>query len=109
MQLSLNMLAVTRLVLRDVNIAASTALQTLFDDGRERGVSCGCNIVMPNVSPREVRKNYQLYDNKPCVEEERTDCCGCLESRIGSIGRRVGWNEWGCSPHYEKRMTVAPA
>lgn len=109
MQLSLNMLAVTRLVLRDVNIAASTALQTLFDDGRERGISYGCNIIMPNVSPREVRKNYQLYDNKPCIEEERTDCRGCLETRIGSIGRRVGWNEWGCSPHYEKRMTVAPA
>ncbi len=108
MQLSLNMLAVTRLVLRDVNIAASTALQTLFEDGRERGVAYGCNIVMPNISPREVRKNYQLYDNKPCVEEERTDCRGCLEGRIASVGRRVGWNEWGCSPHYGKR-TAAPA
>jgi biotin synthase len=107
MQLSLNMLAATRLVLRDVNLAASTALQTLFEDGRERGLSYGCNIIMPNISPREVRKNYQLYDNKPCIEEERADCRGCLEARIGSVGRRVGWNEWGCSPHYEKRTTPA--
>jgi biotin synthase len=103
MQLALNMLAVTRLVLRDVNLAASTALQTLYEDGRERGLSHGCNIVMPNISPHEVRKNYQLYDNKPCIEEERTDCRGCLEARIASVGRRVGWNEWGCSPHYKKR------
>jgi len=106
MQLSLNMLAVARLALRDVNIAASTALQTLFEDGRERGLSYGCNIIMPNISPREVRKNYQLYDNKPCIEEERTDCRGCLEARIGSIGRRVGWNEWGCSPHYQTRTAA---
>lgn len=109
MQLSLNMLAVTRLALRDVNIAASTALQTLFEDGRERGLSYGCNIIMPNISPREVRKNYQLYDNKPCIEEERTDCRSCLEARIASVGRRVGWNEWGCSPHFEKRTTGGQA
>ena len=108
MQLSLNMLAVTRLVLRDVNLAASTALQTLFEDGRERGVSYGANIVMPNVSPREVRKNYQLYDDKPCVDEERDDCRGCLEGRVATVGRRVGWNEWGCSPHYPRRTAARP-
>ena len=107
MQLSLNMLAVTRLVLRDVNLVASTALQTLFEDGRERGVAYGANIVMPNISPREVRKHYQLYDDKPCVEEERADCSGCLEGRIAAVGRRVGWNEWGCSPHYRKRTGEA--
>ncbi|RBP00865.1 biotin synthase [Roseiarcus fermentans] len=109
MQLSLNMLAVTRLVLRDVNLAASTALQTLFEDGRERGVAYGANIVMPNISPRDVRKNYQLYDNKPCVDEERADCRGCLEGRIAAVGRRVGWNEWGCSPHYARRTAASEA
>jgi len=109
MQLSLNMLAVTRLVLRDVNIAAATALQTLAEDGRERGVSYGCNIIMPNISPREVRQNYQLYDNKPCIEEERTDCRGCLDARIATVGRRVGWNEWGCSPRYGKRTAAVDA
>lgn len=108
MQLSLNMLAAARLVLRDVNLAASTALQTLFEDGRERGVSYGANIVMPNVSPREVRKNYQLYDDKPCVDEERDDCRGCLEGRIAAVGRRVGWNEWGCSPHFQRRTAALP-
>jgi biotin synthase len=106
LQLSMNMLAVTRLVLRDVNIAAATALQTLREEGRELGIAYGCNIIMPNISPREIRKHYQLYDHKPCIEEERTDCRGCLETRIVSVGRRVGWNEWGCSRHYGNRMAA---
>ena len=109
LQLSMNMLAVTRLVLRDVNIAAATALQTLQEEGRERGIAHGCNIIMPNISPRDIRRHYQLYDNKPCIEEERTDCRGCLETRIVSVGRRVGWNEWGCSQHYGKRNAALSA
>jgi len=103
LQLALNMIAVTRLVMREVNIAAATALQSLTEDGRERGIAHGCNIVMPNLTPRAVRKNYQLYDNKPCIEDEPGDCRGCLEGRIVSVGRRVGWNEWGDSRRWHVR------
>ncbi|MEG0822300.1 MAG: [FeFe] hydrogenase H-cluster radical SAM maturase HydE [Burkholderiaceae bacterium] len=103
LQLSLNMIAVTRLVMREVNIAAATALQSLVEDGRERGIAHGCNIVMPNLTPRTVRKSYQLYDNKPCIEDEPGDCRGCLEGRIVSAGRRVGWNEWGDSRRWAVR------
>lgn len=105
LQLALNMLAVTRLVLRDVNISATTALQALCDQGRELGIAYGCNIIMPNISPQRVRKHYQLYDNKPCVEEAPSDCHG-LEQRICSLGRRVAWNEWGCSKHYRERTQI---
>jgi biotin synthase len=104
LQRALNMLAVCRLVLRDVNIAAATALQALAEDGREQGIAYGANIIMPNITPRSVRKGYQLYDNKPCIDEEPTDCRGCLEGRVHSMGRRVGWNEWGCSRHFRRRM-----
>jgi biotin synthase len=104
LQLALNMLAVCRLVLRDVNIAAATALQVLAEDGRELGIAYGCNIIMPNITPRAVRKRYQLYDNKPCIDEEPTDCRACLEGRIRKMGRRVGWNEWGCSRHFRRRL-----
>lgn len=107
LQRSLNMLAVARLVLRDVNIAAATALQVLAADGRERGIAHGCNIVMPNITPRAVRKAYQLYDNKPCVDDEPTDCSACLEGRIRGMGRRVGWDEWGCSRHFRRRLGLA--
>ena len=89
MQLALNMIAVTRLVLGPVNIAAATALQAIRDDGRELGIEYGCNVVMPNLSPQRFRKGYQLYDNKPCLEDEPTHCASCLESRIQSRGREV--------------------
>ena len=103
MQLALKMIAVTRLVLRDVNIAATTALQALEHDGRERGIRFGANVTMPNITPRAVRKNYQLYDNKPCTDEDTADCRSCLENRVVSAGREVGWNEWGDSRHFRRR------
>jgi len=104
--LSLKMIAATRLVLRDVNIAATTALQTLAPDGRERGIAFGANVTMPNVTPISVRRNYQLYDGKPCLDEGGWECRSCLERRIAAAGRRVGWNEWGDSRHYGRRIAV---
>ena len=104
--LSLKMIAATRLVLRDVNIAATTALQTLASDGRERGIAFGANVTMPNVTPISVRRNYQLYDGKPCLDEGGWECRSCLERRIAGAGRRVGWNEWGDSRHYGRRIAI---
>ncbi|MDO5531888.1 [FeFe] hydrogenase H-cluster radical SAM maturase HydE [Sutterella sp.] len=104
LQLALNMIAVTRLVMGPVNIAAATALQAIRDDGREMGIEYGCNIVMPNLSPQRFRKGYQLYDNKPCLDDEPTHCASCLEKRIESRGRSVGWNMSGSSRHYLRRM-----
>ena len=105
LSLACKMIAVTRLVLGDVNIAATTALQALVPDGRERGIAFGANVTMPNLTPAEVRKNYQLYDGKPCIDEGRLECRSCLEGRVLSAGRRVGWNEWGDSPHYGRRVS----
>ena len=104
LQLALNMIAVTRLVLGPVNIAAATALQAIRDDGREMGIEYGCNVVMPNLSPQRFRKGYQLYDNKPCLDDEPTQCASCLEKRIQSRGREVGWNMSGSSRRYLRRI-----
>ena len=111
LQLALNMIAVVRLVLGDVNIAAATALQAIRDDGREIGIEYGANVVMPNLSPQKFREGYQLYDNKPCLNDEPTQCADCLEKRIASRGRRVGWNMMGSSRHYRTRtgQTAAEA
>lgn len=103
MQLSLNMIAVTRLVMGPVNIAAATALQAIRDDGREIGIEYGANVVMPNLSPQQYRAGYQLYDNKPCLDDEPTQCASCLEKRIASRGRRVGWNMTGSSRRWLRR------
>lgn len=104
LQLSLNMIAVTRLVLGSINIAAATALQAIRDDGREIGIEYGCNVVMPNLSPQRFRHGYQLYDNKPCLDDDPTGCASCLEKRIASRGRLVGWNMTGSSPRYLRRV-----
>ncbi|MDO5576518.1 MAG: hypothetical protein Q4F84_05515, partial [Fibrobacter sp.] len=95
LSLSLKMIAVTRLVLRNVNIASTTALQTIKDDGRELGLKFGANVVMPQLTPQEVRKEYMLYNGKPCIEESRSDCSTCLKNRIMSLGRVVSTNIWG--------------
>lgn len=108
MQLSLNMIAVVRLVLGTVNIAAATALQALRDDGREIGIEYGANVVMPNLSPQRFRAGYQLYDNKPCINDEPTQCADCLERRIVSRGRKVGWNMMGSSRRFRERIGLSP-
>ncbi|MBT3375201.1 MAG: [FeFe] hydrogenase H-cluster radical SAM maturase HydE [Lentisphaerae bacterium] len=102
--MGLKMIAVTRLVLRDVNIAATTALQALDHQGREAGLQAGANIIMPNVTDTKYRAAYQLYDNKPCTDENSSMCKGCLNRRITLIGESIGFGEWGDSPHYHRRM-----
>lgn len=103
--LGLNMIAVTRLYLKNVNIAATTALQALNPLGRELGLLAGANILMPLVTLPKFRPQYLLYDNKPCVEDSPDQCKHCLASRVASIGDKVGFGEWGDSPHYFAEKT----
>ncbi|MBT3194060.1 MAG: [FeFe] hydrogenase H-cluster radical SAM maturase HydE [Verrucomicrobia bacterium] len=104
LQRGLTMLALTRIALRDVNIAATTALQALDPQGRERGLEAGANIIMPNLTDTKYREGYQLYDGKPCLDENAGMCRFCLEGRIASVGESVGYGEHGDSPHYLKRV-----
>jgi biotin synthase len=104
----LKMIAVTRIVLRDINIAAATALQALKYDGRELGLKAGANVIMPNVTETQFRPAYQLYDNKPCLDENSSMCRGCLTRRIEGIGETIGFNQWGDAPHWFKRTGHTP-
>ena len=105
MRLSLNMIATTRLVIPDINIAAATALQALEENGREKGILHGCNVIIPNITPRIVRKNYQLYANKPFIEQEPSDTNHFLQTSIEKTGRSVGLNRLGSSKHWQKRTS----
>lgn len=102
LKLSLKMIAAARLLLKDVNIASTTALQVLKYDGREQALKCGANIIMPNITLRKYRPYYQLYDNKPCIEENSELCKMCLANRIISIGEKIGYDERGDSLHFQK-------
>jgi len=101
--LSLNMIAAARILLKDVNIAATTALQAMDPIGREKGLQFGANVVMPLITPSRVRKDYQLYDGKPCIDEQAEDCRECLLNRVKGLKREVGFNEWGDSKHFFQR------
>ena len=101
--LSLKMISAARIFLKDVNIAATTALQALKYAGREMGLKAGANIIMPNVTDTQFRQAYQLYNNKPCIDENTDDCMGCLEKRIYNINETIGYNEWGDSPHFTNK------
>ncbi len=70
-------------------IPATTALGTIDNNGREKGILHGANVLMPNLSPISVRKKYSLYDNKICTGEEAAECIKCLASRVNKIGYEI--------------------
>ncbi len=100
--LALNMIAVLRLLMPDINIAAATALQAIDPAGREKALAVGANIIMPNLTPCNYRKEYLLYEDKPCLDEDAELCRNCLEARIELAGCEIGYNEWGDSKHFKQ-------
>lgn len=105
LELGLRMIAATRIFLKDVNIASTTALQALKTNGRELGLLAGANIIMPNLTETQYRPFYKLYDGKPCLDENSSMCKSCLKRRIESIGETIAFGEWGDSPHAKKRKS----
>ncbi len=101
--LTLKMIAILRIMMKDINIAAATALQAIDPVGREKALKAGANIMMPNITPTVNRENYQLYENKPCIDEGADECTNCLEARIAISGDNIGYGEWGDAPHFAKR------
>ncbi len=89
LELTCFLLSVIRLIHPPVLLPATTALGTIDPLGREKGVLSGANVIMPNLSPVDVRKQYELYDNKICTGEESAECRGCLEARMKSIGYEI--------------------
>ena len=86
---TLELLAIFRIMFPHALIPATTSLGTIHPKGREMGILAGANVVMPNLSPVDVRKKYLLYDNKICTGEEAAECRQCLEKRMESIGYQL--------------------
>lgn len=104
--LTLKMIAIIRIMMKDINIVAATALQAIDPVGREKAVKIGANIIMPNITPGKYRDSYKLYDNKPCTDDSAEDCQSCIDSRISLAGAEVIYGEWGDSGHYNKRRNL---
>lgn len=97
---TLYLLSLIRILEPTVLLPATTALGTIDPRGREKGILAGANVVMPNLSPTNVRKKYELYDNKICTGDEAAECRSCLSNRMKTIGCELvtyrgdapGWN-----------------
>jgi biotin synthase len=101
--LTLKAIAILRIMMKDINIVAATALQAIDPIGREKAVKIGANIIMPNITPGRYRSSYKLYDNKPCTDDSAEDCQSCLEARVSLADTEIVYGEWGDSRHYDKR------
>ncbi|MBR4777653.1 MAG: [Lachnospiraceae bacterium] len=88
-EMTLKLLSVIRLILPDVLLPATTALGTIDPQGREKGILAGANVVMPNLSPGNVRGKYLLYDNKICTGDEAAECIRCMTARVSRVGYTV--------------------
>ena len=89
LSMTIRLLSVLRLMFPRALIPATTALGTIHPLGREMGLKAGANVIMPNLSPTDVRKKYKLYDNKICTGEEAAECRTCLNRRVAAAGYRV--------------------
>lgn len=89
LETTLVLLSVIRLLHPPILLPSTTALGTIHPKGRELGILHGANVVMPNLSPAEHRKDYSLYDNKICTGEEAAECIRCLSLRMKNIGYEI--------------------
>ena len=102
LNLALKMVAILRTLMPDINIAATTALQTIEKNGREQAIQIGANVLMPNITPRKYRDDYFLYENKPVSGQSREDDLKNLEKSLQVIGHRIGYSVQGNSKHFKK-------
>ena len=102
-ELSLRMIALARILMKDINIAASTAMQVLDPDGRIKAILAGANVFMPNMTPKAFADNYNLYDGKPAVQDDPMVVVKDLETKLKAVGEIVGYGKRGDSKHYFKR------
>ena len=103
LELTLKVVALTRMVTRNTHIPATTAVGTIDPEGRQKALQCGANVIMPNATPKEFRKHYQIYPNKICLDESPSNCRFCIEAMVTSLGRKIG------SGFGDARRHAAPA
>lgn len=104
LHLALRTMAIMRLLLPDINIPATTAMESLHPDGRMMALQDGANVVMPNVTEGEYRKLYELYPGKICVNDTPVHCRSCISRKILSIGRTIGT---GYGSHRDNRKAAS--
>ncbi len=105
LELSIKMVAILRLLMPKINMAATTAMQTLHPQGREMDLKVGANVIMPNLTPLKYGDGYLLYDNKPNIHEETESSLQRLKQSIESACCKLALGDWGDSQHFQDRSS----
>ncbi len=87
--MALRVMSLTRILMPDINIPATTAMESIRENGRAIALNSGANVVMPNMTEMQYRPKYELYPNKICVNDSPNKCIGCIKNKILSIGRTI--------------------
>ena len=90
LDMTLKVLAVARLIMPDINLPSTTALETLHPGGRKLALQCGANVVMPNITPLICREHYSIYPNKAGIKDEPEESLAVVKNLISELGRVVG-------------------
>jgi len=102
-ELALKMIAVLRIVMKDINIASTTAFQTIDSEGKKSALEIGANVLMPNLTPAKYKENYNLYNNKPGKENTISYEFNLAFEMIRNAENIVRLNEYGDSIHYSTK------
>lgn len=103
LRLALHMVSCLRILVPDINIAATTALQAIDPTGREKALEIGANVIMPNITPLNNRANYRLYDKKPGMDEGAEESTRKLIESVRKSKCEIKLGIWGDSQHWKKR------
>ena len=104
-ELVLKAMAVARIVLKNVHIPATTALDSIDENGREKGLTAGANVVMPDLTPFPYRQQYQIYPGKRRSSDDPIESTARLQKRIESLGRKISYGK-GDSMKNRDNLTV---
>lgn len=91
LRLTLRLTALLRLLMPRAHLPATTAAGSLDPQGREKMIGAGANVLMPNMTPTSVRKDYLLYPGKICLDEAGEKCLGCLGLRMAGVDRKLSY------------------
>ncbi len=100
--LGLNMIALLRLMMPDINIASTTALEALHSGGKEAGLMAGANVIMPLLTPAKYTGNYNLYKDKPITTVSKK----VLNESLSKIKMKPCFGKWGDSKHFFERKRM---
>ena len=102
--LTLNFIALLRILMPTCNIAAATALDVFKPNGRILALKAGANVIMPSVTPQKYRGDYLLYQNKPCIDENADRCQRCIVKKVESAQLNPALGQPGHALHYQSRQ-----